>query len=76
MWQILNAAGVDPAPRRSGPTRRQFLSAQAQRLISCDFFTVDTVWLNRIHVLVFVEHSTPRLQMAGVTTTPRGTGPP
>ena len=29
MWQILHAAGIDPAPRRTGPTWRQFLHAQA-----------------------------------------------
>jgi putative transposase len=72
VWQILNAAGVDPAPRRSGPTWRQFLSAQAQRLISCDFFTVNTVWLKTIYVLVFVEHGTRRLHVAGATTNPTG----
>jgi putative transposase len=27
--QILHAAGIDPAPRRSGPAWRQFLTAQA-----------------------------------------------
>jgi putative transposase len=27
VWQILHDAGVDPAPRRSGPTWRQFLTA-------------------------------------------------
>jgi len=31
VWQILKNAGLDPAPRRSGPTWRQFLSAQAHR---------------------------------------------
>jgi transposase InsO family protein len=30
VWQILHQAGIDPAPRRSGPTWRQFLTAQAQ----------------------------------------------
>src|SRR3954447_12343270 len=29
VWSILNSAGLDPAPRRSGPTWQQFLSAQA-----------------------------------------------
>ena len=29
VWQILHDAGLEPAPRRSGPTWRQFLSAQA-----------------------------------------------
>jgi transposase len=29
VWEILRAAGIDPAPRRSDPTWRQFLQAQA-----------------------------------------------
>ena len=29
VYEILRAAGIDPAPRRSGPTWRQFLHAQA-----------------------------------------------
>jgi putative transposase len=29
VWEILHAAGIDPAPRRSGPTWRQFLRDQA-----------------------------------------------
>jgi transposase len=45
VWEILNTAGIDPAPRRSGPTWRQFLSAQAHAVIACDVFTVDTVTL-------------------------------
>jgi transposase len=27
VWEILTAAGIDPAPRRSGPTWREFLTA-------------------------------------------------
>ena len=30
VWEILTAAGIDPAPRRSGPTWREFLTAQAE----------------------------------------------
>jgi putative transposase len=29
VWKILNVAGIDPAPRRDGPTWWQFLRAQA-----------------------------------------------
>jgi hypothetical protein len=63
VWEILNAAGVDPAPHRSGPTWRQFLSAQAHGMIACDFFTVDTIVLKRLYVLVFIEHGTRRLHV-------------
>jgi len=27
VWEILHAAGIDPAPRRSGPTWKQFLTS-------------------------------------------------
>jgi putative transposase len=72
VWQILNAAGIDPAPRRSGPTWRQFLATQAHGIIACDFFTVDTVTLKRLYVLIFIEHGTRRLHLAGMTTNPSG----
>jgi putative transposase len=65
VWEILHAAGIDPAPHRTGPTWRQFLAAQAHGMIACDFFAVDTILLKRIYVLVFIEHGT-RLHLAGV----------
>jgi transposase len=76
VWEILAAAGVDPAPRRAGPTWRQFLAAQAQGIMACDFFTVDTVLLCRVYVLVFIEHGTRRLYVAGATMHPTGPGSP
>jgi putative transposase len=72
VWTILHRAGVDPAPRRSGPTWRQFLTAQAQSIIACDFFTVDTVFLKRIYVLFFLELATRRVHVVGVTAHPTG----
>lgn len=35
VWEILHAAGVDPAPRRAGPTWRQFLAVQAHAILAC-----------------------------------------
>ena len=54
VWKILKEAGLDPAPRRSGPTWRQFLSAQAHAILAVDFAHVDTVFLRRLYVLVVV----------------------
>ena len=34
VWEILRTAGIDPAPRRSGPTWRQFLHAQAAGIVA------------------------------------------
>ncbi|MGH3381645.1 MAG: hypothetical protein ACRDP6_43650, partial [Actinoallomurus sp.] len=56
VWEILHTAGIDPAPRRAGPTWRQFLAAQAHAIIACDFLVVETVLLKRVYVLVFIEH--------------------
>lgn len=72
MWEILHAAGFDPAPRRAGPTWRQFLAAQAHAIIACDFLVVETVLLKRLYVLVFIEHGTRRAHLAGVTAHPTG----
>jgi transposase len=73
VWEILNAAGIDPAPRRSGLAWRQFLSAQAHAMIACDFFTADTSVLKRLYVLVFIEHGSRMLHLSGVTANPAGT---
>jgi transposase InsO family protein len=70
--EILHAACIDPAPRRAGPTWRQFLTAQAHAIIACDFLVVETVLLQRLYVLVFIEHGTRRLHVAGVTAHPTG----
>ena len=73
VWQILHDAGIDPAPRRVGPTWREFLAAQAHAIIACDFLVVETVLLKRLYALVFIEHGTRRLHLAGVTAHPAGT---
>jgi hypothetical protein len=72
VWQILTDEGVDPAPRRTGPTWTRFLATQARTIIATDFFHVDTVLLKRVYVLVFIEHGTRRMHLSGVTATPDG----
>ena len=72
VWEILHAAGIDPAPRRSGPTWRQFLHAQAAGILAVDFLHMDTVLLKRLHVVVFIEHGTRRMHLGGVTINPTG----
>ena len=72
VWQILHDAGLDPAPRRSGPTWRQFLSAQAKAVLAVDFVHVDTVLLTRLYALIAVEHGSRRAHLLGVTAHPTG----
>jgi hypothetical protein len=72
VWKILHRAGIDPAPRRAGPTWKQFLTVQARTVVACDFFTVDTVFFKRISVFVFLELASRRVHVVGVTTHPTG----
>jgi len=72
VWEILHAAGIDPAPRRSGPTWKQFLTTQAKGIMAVDFVHVDTVFLKRIYALIVVEHGTRRAHLAGITANPTG----
>jgi putative transposase len=72
LWEILRAAGIDPAPRRSGPTWRQFLHAQAAGIVAVDLRHVNTVLLRRLYVLVFIEHGTRRMHLGGITANPTG----
>jgi putative transposase len=72
VWQILHAAGIDPAPCRPGPTWRQFLHSQAAGIVAADFLHADTVLLKRLYVLVFIEHGTRRMHLGGVTANPAG----
>ncbi|MEV4800407.1 integrase core domain-containing protein [Nonomuraea sp. NPDC049421] len=57
---------------RAGPTWRQFLTTQAHAIIACDFLVVETVLLKRLYVLIFIEHGTRKLHLAGVTAHPTG----
>ena len=73
--RVLRANGLQPAPRPASTTWRSFLRRQAAGILACDFLTVDTVFLQRLYVLFFIQLHNRRVHL-GVTTTPQGPGSP
>jgi putative transposase len=63
-------AGFDSAPRRGSPTWTEFLRSQAEGILACDFFTVETFRLRTIYVLFFIEPSTRRVHVVGASAHP------
>ena len=68
----LRAAGLGPAGTRRGMTWREFLRTHRHSLLAVDFFTVETMWLQRLYVLFFIELGSRRVHMAGCTQNPSG----
>jgi hypothetical protein len=66
----LRAAGLGPAGTRRGMTWREFVQAHRHSMFAVDFFTVETIWLQRLYVLFFIDLSRRRVHLAGCTAHP------
>jgi putative transposase len=67
---LLRRNGLGPAPRRDGPSWSQFLRAQADGVLACDFFSVETAFLRTLYVLFFIEVRTRRVHLTMSTRNP------
>jgi putative transposase len=70
VWEILQQAGIDPAPEHTSTTWADFLRSQADALLACDFFETVTLTGARLYVLAVIEHATRRIRVLGATPHP------
>src|SRR3954449_6534806 len=73
---ILERHGIEPAPERNRRTTwKEFLTQHWELIVAADFFTVE-VWtpkgLQRFVVLFFIELSTRRVQVSGISAAANG----
>jgi putative transposase len=71
---VLERHGIPPAPERGreGSSWRVFLNHYKDQFLACDFFTVETLTVQTLYVLFFLEHGTRRVHLAGCTAHPTG----
>jgi putative transposase len=70
VWEILQEAGIDPAPERAAGTWAGFLRSQADALLACDFFETVTLSGAQMYVLAVIEHGSRRIRVLGATAHP------
>ena len=68
--RLLLREGLGPAPRKVGPSWSEFLRSQAEEILACDFFIVETLFLRTLYVLFFIEIGTRKLHVMPSTRNP------
>jgi hypothetical protein len=66
----LRHASLGPVGTRGGTTWRAFVRAHRHSMLAVDFFAVETIWLQRLYVLFFIELGSRRVHLAGCTANP------
>src|SRR5579859_3923619 len=67
---VMRRHRLPPAPKRGHSSWRTFLKHYRMQMLACDFFTVETVSLQTVYVLFFIELGTRRVYLSGCTGTP------
>jgi transposase InsO family protein len=70
VWEILKAAGVDPAPQRTTMTWASFLRSQAEAILAMDFIETLTLTGQRQYILAVIHHAGRRVRILGTTAHP------
>lgn len=69
---VLRRHQILPAPERdrTHSNWRTFLNHYRAQMLACDFFTIETVFLQTVYILFFIELSSRRVYVAGITGRP------
>jgi len=68
---ILDRNGIQPASVRNGSIGwKTLMQHYKDQILACDFFTVETIWLQTIYVLFFIELGSRQVRIAGITSNP------
>jgi transposase InsO family protein len=68
---ILERHGILPAPERgSSPSWRHLMTHYKDQVLACDFFTIETLFLQTVYVLFFIEVGSRRVHFAGCASHP------
>lgn len=66
---VLDRHGILPAPIRNGSIGwRKLMTHYKEQILACDFFTVETIRLQTLYVLFFIELGTRRVHLSGITS--------
>ncbi len=68
---ILERHNIVPAPVRGGSISwRHLMTHYKTQILACDFFTIETLWLQTLYVLFFIDLGTRRVYLSGITANP------
>ncbi|MEP7289086.1 MAG: integrase core domain-containing protein [Chloroflexota bacterium] len=67
---VMKRRHLPPSPQHGASSWRTFLNHYKPYMLACDFFTVETVWLQTLYVLFFIELGTRRVYLAGISEHP------
>jgi transposase InsO family protein len=70
---VMRRHPLPPAPACGRSFWRTFLSHYRAQMLACDFFTIETITLQTVYVLFFIEMGSRRVHLTGCTSTPNST---